>query len=144
MRWVFPAFAALLLMPLSAAAADICRHEQNPGISHKAQGDRQPAPAESVESVPATGVAAPCPDHPGEPRKIKATMMAKCAMEGCCIKADGPLSTGLNNRLPTNDDHALSISANQPQTGGRLVDAAPHRRYLQRNLPEPDPRPPLA
>ncbi|MBI5637725.1 MAG: hypothetical protein HZA03_07140 [Nitrospinae bacterium] len=133
-RWVFPAFALLLLMPLSAAAAANCRHEQSHAANHAAR-------AEPVESVPAAG-AAPCPNHPGQPRTIKASMMPKCNMEGCCIKADGPLSTGLSNRLSTNDDNALGISAGQPRAGGRLVNAAPHRLHPQRNPPEPDPRPP--
>lgn len=140
-RWVFPALAILLLMPLSAAAAENCRHEQDHGISHKTDAARH---AEAVESVPAAGAAAHCPDHPIQPRTIKANMMPKCNMEGCCIKADGPLSTGLSNRPPANDDNALGVSTGQPRTGWRLVNAAPHRLHPQRNLPEPDPRPPAA
>lgn len=143
-KWVISAFAVLLLTPLSAAAAGTCRHEQNHGISHTAHVDHHAMHSGSIESIPATGIAAPCPEHSGESVKIKAHMMPRCSMEGCCIKADGPLSTGLSNRLPSNDNHALSLSTVHIETDGRLVDATPHRLHPQRNLPEPDPRPPAA
>lgn len=144
MKWVFAAFAVLLLIPLSAEAAFKCRHEQNHGVSHRAHGNQSIPAAESVEDIPVTQAAAPCPAHPGSSLKIKAGMMPKCNMEGCCIKTDGPLSGGLSNRAPTNDDQALSISIEHLQADGRLLDAVPYRLHPQRNLPKPNPRPPAA
>ncbi len=136
-KWIFAAFPILLLMPLSAMAVEHCPHGQNPGIRHMAR-------AGSVESVPAARTAAPCPDHSNQPCTINAGMMPKCSMEGCCIKSDGPRSTGLSNRPPANDDHALSSSISPPQTGGRLIGAAPHSWYPPRDRIEPALRPPAA
>lgn len=107
--------------------------------------DHRAMHAVPVESIPATGTAEHCAEHSGQTGKINVNRMLRCGnMEGCCIKADGPHSTGLNNRLPANDDHALSLSTAQPESDGLLVDALPHRLHTQRNLPGPNPRPPIA
>lgn len=144
MKWAFAAFAILYLMPLSAEAAYECRHGHDAGASQGMPGDQSAALAESVEKIPASGTAVPCPDHPDQPCTVKAGMMFKCTMEKCGIEADGPLSTGLSDRAPAKDDHALEISIEEYHADGRLMGAAHYRLSPQRNLPEPDPRPPTA
>lgn len=65
-------------------------------------------------------------------------------MEGCCIKADGPLSTGLNDRFPTDDDHALGVETVLPGANGQTAATALFQMVLPRPLTGPDPRPPSA
>lgn len=134
-KWIVTVFLMALFMPLAAAAAVHCDHDQGQNVPHGVD-------SKSVESVPAAGTAETCPDHPGQPRN---TNMPHCKIkEGCCIKSDGPLSTGLSDRLPTNDDHALSILMAQPAIDVRLAKAVPHRLFLPQGRTEPDPRPPSA
>lgn len=143
--WAVPAFA---MEHCDHATAGADRH-----AAHVAQPDGNGEPQhphhgmEAVaEEVPAGGEGdePTCQHNLGEVCKCKAQMTLSCGMEGCCIKADGPLSSGLNDRLPTNDDHALSIQTALPGATGQTGIAVHGQAFLPRDLTGPDPRPPSA
>lgn len=151
LRVVF-AFAALLaLWAAPAFAMEHCDHAAA-ADAHVAQSDGGGAQQHhhvvnaDTEEIPDDGEdgEAACQHHVGEVCQCKTQMALSCGMEGCCIKADGPLSTGLSDRLPANDDHALSIQAVPSGINGRMVIAAHCRMILPRALAGPDPRPPSA
>ncbi|MBI5636493.1 MAG: hypothetical protein HZA03_00830 [Nitrospinae bacterium] len=155
LRRVF-AFAALLAFwAVPVFAAEHCGHAKaaaDAHAAHVAQSDggglqqHRRVMNAAAEEIPAGGEGgeAACEHHLGEACKCKAQTALSCGMEGCCIKADGPLSAGLNDRLPTNDDHALSIQTVPSGINGQMVIAAHRRMIIPRDLTGPDPRPPSA
>ncbi len=124
-------------MPLYALAMEHCPHRDN-------SGGRRAAHAASIENVPAAAAASPCPEHGNQASAIKAGVMPKCQMEGCCIKADAPLSSGLGNSRSASDAQALSVTIGPSQADGRQIGVMPYYWRPLRNRAEPEPRPPAA
>ncbi|MBI5636455.1 MAG: hypothetical protein HZA03_00630 [Nitrospinae bacterium] len=145
LRRVFLLAGILTLFALPAAArtgaGEHCAHDAAPrGGMHAAHGHE----AAAVEEVPFGGAEpqAPCPQHTGQ--ACKESMMLKCNMKtGCCIKSDGPLSTGLSNRPAADNDLALSDSPARPAVS-RRANVTSCRWLLPQDRAEPDPRPPSA
>lgn len=136
-------FLALFALPAAAetgadehCAHDAASHGGMPAAPHHEEAVVEEVPSGSAESH------TPCPQHPGQARK--ASMMLKCNMKmGCCIKADGPLSAGLNDRPATDNDLALSEHPARP-ADSRKVYAPFYRWLLPQDRIKPDPRPPSA
>lgn len=136
-------FLALFALPAFARtdAGDHCEHNAAPhGEIHAAHHHDDAA----IEEVPFGGAApqAPCPQH--STPACKESMTLKCSMmSGCCIKADGPLSTGLNDRPATDNDLVLNDHPALPPAG-QMAGAVPCQWILPQDRTEPDPRPPSA
>lgn len=148
------ALVALLAAP--AFAAGHCDHVAREAEAQAADGahgagdggghHHHHAMAVVAETVPAgdTNGETACLHHVGEACQCKSQMALSCAMEGCGIKADGPLSTGFNDRFPTDNDHALGVETVLPGMNGQTVSTTLFQMLLPRALTGPDPRPPSA
>lgn len=156
LRGLFAIAAVVTLWAAPAFATEHCDHAKAAEDSHAAYvaqsdggGGRQhlhhPMNA-AAEEIPAGGINedSGCQHHLGEACQCKTEMALSCGMKGCCIKADGPLSTGLSDRLPANDDHALNVQTAPPGLHGQMAVGAHGQMILPRVLSGPDPRPPSA
>lgn len=134
---------ALFALPAAAwaGAGDHCDHDAAPhGAAHTAHHHEDTA----VEEVPLGG-ADQQKTSPLLPRHAcKENMTLKCnMMAGCCIKSDGPLSTGLSDRPATDNDLVLSGHPVQP-IAGRMANISYRPWNIPQNRAKPDPRPPSA
>lgn len=157
MRGLFAIAALLALWGVPAFAAEHCEHAAAMAESRSMDGARpinggqsqhhHSALPATVEEIPVNGgedAQTACTHHLGEACKCKTEMALSCGMEGCCIKADGPLSTGLSDRRHTNDDNALSIQTGPTPVNGDMIDVTHRQMARPRVLSGPDPRPPSA
>lgn len=130
-------FLALFALPAAAAtgAGEHCAHDDAHAAHHEAAVIEE-VPAGSAESQ------ASCPQNPTH--ACKATMTMKCNMKaGCCIKADGPHSSGLSDRPATDNNLVLN---DQPAriTVSRMAKVSYCRWFIPQDRQEPIPRPPSA
>ncbi len=136
-------FLALFAFPAAAqtGAGEHCTHEAAPHGGMHAAHDHNAA---AIEEIPAgsAGSQAPCPHNPNQ--VSDESMMTKCSMKtGCCIRSDGPLSSGRSNRPAADNDIALSDSPAWPAIS-RIMNAASYRWVLPQDRVEPNLRPPSA
>ncbi len=137
--------ALVLLAMLAFAYSPAFAHTHSEHMHH---GDESIG---SVQEVPVGGHAAsdktsPCPLHEtAHKAKCDAMKMLHCEMgNGCCIKGEGPLSSGSKEKTAGQEDDVYFSPALLPNVDGRFAFLpSANFQKLEKNF-SPIPRPPSA